>query len=391
MKRSRTALPQRHDRSRLVTNRRQSFSGSFLRTLWLALATFVMLAIVSGPVFAEVKLRVEARPIADPINVFVTVTNGNGAPVGGLTDQDFTVLVDGEPVVTPVTFSLTPIQDEQRRVSIIFAMDYSGSVRDVQDVVEQSVIEFLKTMQDGDYAGIMKFNTSLGAQVLAPGFVEIADEAVRQALIKAVTIAYSGSGSPVYVALKLAIEEFEAASALPNGPKAIVLVSDGRNNDASVTGPEVVTLANGEELSIFSVGVGNINFAAMTELAFQTGGQFYEAQDEEAVQDAYGAISTLLQNEYLLTFDSTIDDCEVHTVEVRVTGQNPATSTFTRCTAPGSSTPPPEGDVGGTPLPPPSDDTPPTSGGSGGGGSLGLLELIAGLSLLAFRRRLRLG
>ena len=385
MKRSRTTLSQPDERTRSQAEPRQSLSGRFLHPLWVAFATFVMLAIVSGPVFADVKLRVEARPIAEPINVFVIVTDGsdNGNPVGGLDETDFTVLVDGEPVLTPVTLSLTPSQDEQRRVSIIFAMDYSGSVSDVQDVVEQSVIEFLNTMQIGDYAGILKFNTLLGAQVLAPGFVEIADQDIREALVSAVSIPYEGSGSPVYVAVEVAIKQFEDASGLPNGPRAIVLVSDGRNNDPSVTGPEVVTLANGEELSIFSVGVGEINFAGMSELAFQTGGQFYEAKDEKAVEDAYSAISTLLQNEYLLTFNSDIKDCEVHEVEVRVTGFDPATSTFTRCTAPGSSTPEPEGDVGGTPLPPPSD------GGSGGGGAFAPLGLIAGLSLLALRRRLR--
>jgi VWFA-related protein len=390
MKRSRTTLSQPHEHTRPEAECRQSFSRRFLRLSWLALATFVMAAIVSGPVFAEVKLRVEARPIADPINVFVTVTNGNdnGTPVAGLDDTDFTVLVDGKPVVTPVTFSLSPILDEQRRVSIIFVMDYSGSVSDVQDTVEQSVIEFLNTMQLGDYAGILKFNTSLGPQVLAPGFVEIADEATRQALISAVTIPYLGSGTPIYVALELAIKQFTDASGLPNGPRAIVLVSDGLNNDPSVTGPTVVTLANGQDLSIFTVGVGDITFETMTELAFQTGGQFYEAQDAEAVTDAYSAISTVLQNEYLLTFASDITDCEVHTVEVRVTGQDPATSTFTRCNPPNTSTPPPEGNVGGTPLPPPSDNGG-SDGGSGGGGAFGPLGLIAGLSLLALGRRLR--
>jgi hypothetical protein len=89
MKRSRTTLSQPHEHTRSEADRRQSFSSRFLRPLWLALATFVMAAIVSGPVFAEVKLRVEARPITDPINVFVTVTNGNdnGTPVAGLTDS----------------------------------------------------------------------------------------------------------------------------------------------------------------------------------------------------------------------------------------------------------------------------------------------------------------
>jgi Ca-activated chloride channel homolog len=377
---------------RSQTTRRSSRAGSgslwpsTLRLMWYTLAVSLLATFVSVPVYAgegSVTLRVEARPIADPINVFVTVTNGDGAPVGGLTAADFTVLVDGVEVVSPA-FALSPIQDADRQVSIIFVMDYSGSTNDVRDVMEASVVDFIETMAIGDYAAIIKFNGDLGAQVLAPGFVQITGDAVRQSLKEAVTIGYVGRGSPVYDAVKLAIDQFnDNSTQLPAGPRAVVLISDGRDNSSAISPADLTAQANDSEVSIFSVGVGTINFAAMTELAFRTGGQFYEAQDGQAITDAYSAISTTLRNEYLLTFASDITDCNVHTVEVRVKDLHPATSTFTRCTVPGSSTPPPEGNVGGTTPPPPSA---PSNGG--GGGSVGLLELLAGVSLLALRRRL---
>jgi hypothetical protein len=76
----------------------------------------------------------------------------------------------------------------------------------------------------------------------------------------------------------------------------------------------------------------------------------------------------------LLTFTSTITDCSSHNLQVTVTSQEPATSSFTRCdTAP---PPPPPPTVGG--------------GGGGGGGAVGLLELGAGIALLALVRRRRM-
>jgi Ca-activated chloride channel homolog len=398
MKRSRTTLSQPHEHSRSEADRRQSFSSRFLRPLYLALATFVMLAIVSAPVFAEVKLRVEARPVTDPINVFVTVTNGNGAPVGGLTSADFTVLVDGVQVVSP-TFSLSPIQDSEQRVSIVFAMDYSTSTTEAQPAMEQSVLTFLQAMEVGDYAAIIKFNETNAQRVavLQP-FTMIDNGNGSSALAGAVTTPYAGSGSPVIDALMAAVQLFVPPAQLPAGPKVIILVSDGGDNTSEFTGSAVVDAALKQSISVFSVGVGPLDELVskrditgrklLQELTFQTGGQYYEAPDDQAIEDAYGTIATLLQNEYLLTFASSISDCNVHVVDVRVTDFDPATSTFTRCNLPNTSTPPPEGDVGGTPLPPPSNNDGSQTSDGGGGGAFGPLGLIAGLSLLALRRRL---
>jgi VWFA-related protein len=379
-------------------------SSRLLRPLWLALATFVMAAIVSGPVFAEVKLRVEARPVTDPINVFVTVTNGedNGTPVAGLDDSDFTVLVDGAEVLSSPTFSLSPIQDAEQQTSIVFAMDYSDSTKEVQPAMEQAVLAFLSTMVFGDYAAIIKFSGDSLEKVSVLQQLTMIDKASgSSALEGAVVTPYPGGGSPVVDAVAVAVQQFVSPPMpLPAGPKVVILVSDGGDNISESTGSTAAGAAIEQGISVFSVGVGPVldelvegreitGRQLLQEFAFQTGGQYYEAPDDEAIGDAYGTIATLLQNEYLLTFESDIKDCEVHTLEVQVTGFDPATSTFTRCNLPNTSTPPPEGDVGGTPSPPPSDDGGQTSD-NGGGGVFGPLGLIAGLSLLALRRRLRM-
>jgi VWFA-related protein len=401
MKRSRTTFSQPDERTRSEADRWQSLSSRFLSPLWFALATFVVLAIVSGPVFAEVKLRVEARPVTEPINVFVTVTNGGGNPVGGLDDTDFTVLVDGVEVVSP-TFSLSPNQDPDKQASVVFAMDYSSSTLSAQPAMEQAVLTFLDSMQIGDYAAIIKFNNTNTQRVavLQP-FTMIDNASGSSALEGAVRTPYSGSGSPVIDAIEVAVQQFvnRCEYHLLDGPKVVLLVSDGRDNVSEFELGKIVTDAIEEGISVFSVAIGAFSAPAsgtetggqlLREFAFQTGGQYYEAPDDQAIKEAYEAVSQLLQNEYLLTFPSAIDDCDEHTVEVRVTNQNPATSTFTRRTC-GTVTPPPTGDVGGTPAPPPAGDVggTPSTGGGGGGGAFGPLGLIAGLSLLALRRRLR--
>jgi len=42
-----------------------------------------MVALLAGPARADVELRVEALPISDPIEAFVTITDANGQPIEG--------------------------------------------------------------------------------------------------------------------------------------------------------------------------------------------------------------------------------------------------------------------------------------------------------------------
>jgi hypothetical protein len=163
-------------------------------------------------------------------------------------------------------------------------------------------------------------------------------------------------------------------------------------------------------ISVFSVGVGPLDDSSqereitgrqlLQEFAFQTGGQYYEAPDDQAIEERLRDDRNAAAER--ISADLRIQHHRLRCAHGRGAGdglQDPATSTFTRCNPPTPSTPPPEGDVGGTPPPPPSDDggarRPPadegqtSDNGGGGGGAFGPLGLIAGLSLLALRRRLR--
>lgn len=343
---------------------------------WLLMLAAILFANTAR---ADVALRVEARPIADPIEAFVTVTDTNGDPVPGLTAADFTVTLDGVDVpLTDITFTLPTSQDPNQKVSVVIAMDFSPSLQDAGlEDMQNAVISFINSMSPGDFAAIVKFNDSNPdrASVVQP-FTEIDDGgAGDSALISAVMAPYPGSGTNILDAIDVSIDHFNSPPApLPDGPKAVIVVTDGGENQSEVTRTEVIDSANGSSIPVFTIGVGIVEEAGLellTDLADQTGGDYLAAPTGPEIIAAYATISLLLNNEYLLIIPSTISDCDEHTLTVTVAGQaNAASTTFTRC----------------DPDPPP---PPPPPSGGGGGGAMGAIELIAGLGVLVALRRRR--
>ncbi len=301
-------------------------------------ALLAILASVAAPARAEVDVRVEARPATAPIQAFISVT-ANGNPVGGLQAGDFTVTIDGDPVtIPPENFTLPPTQDPNQHVSVVFTMDYSPSVVDAARAdMEQAVVNFIDSMNDGDFAAIVKFNNTNpnGASVVAP-FTEVVNGAGNNPNLEvAARSDYDGDGTNLLDALEVSLNHI-AATILPPGPKSIVLVSDGGEFDSLAEQSDVLALANANSIPIFTIGVADLSQPGFQELlellADDTGGDFFPAPTPENIAQAYEAILVRLNNEYLLTIANDFADCAVHVLEVTVTGQAPVSVPFTRRT-----------------------------------------------------------
>jgi VWFA-related protein len=321
-----------------------------------------------------VELRVEAAPVTSPIQAFLTVTGANGEPVPGLTLSDFTVTIDGAALTSPPSFTLPPNQDPAQKVSVVFAMDYSGSVTAAAlQEMQTAVTTFIGAMSDGDFAAIVKFSGSAGASLVQP-FTEI-NSTTKGQLNDVVMADYPSGRTNLLDALNLSINQFTPPTQLPPGPKAVIAVTDGGDNASQVVEGVVHDNARANSIPIFVIGVSTIiNPNLLTRLATLSGGDYIPAPNPADISAAYVTISELLNNEYLLSIQSSITDCNPHTLAVTValpSGQESASLAFVRCGAP----PPP-------PPPPPSG-----SGSSGGGGGVGAVALLGCLLALIARRR----
>jgi VWFA-related protein len=306
----------------------------FLRRCLAPLALLAGLAAM--PAQSAVDVRVEGRPASAPIQVYVRVTNG-GIPVTNLTFTDFDVAVDGvAEVLTGNQFTQPQAVDPNQNVSVVFVMDYTSSVTN-QFLAEMqtAVVNFIMAMEPGDMAAIIKFNETSGEQVIQ-AFTEIDDNSVNgndKLLIGAVAAAYPGDGSNILDATLLGVQQFTAAT-LPPGPKAVILVSDGRDSDSDIGQNGVINAANDLSVPIFTIGIGNPQtrgLEILTALSGDTGGEYVDATGGGDIGAAYESVRLLLTGEYLIEIPNGITDCAVHQLTVTVQGET-VTTPFTRRT-----------------------------------------------------------
>ena len=320
-----------------MTHRFARFAGralALVRPVSLCLVATIALVAQAR---ADVEVRVEGRPASDPVEAFVKVTDVNGDPVPGLNAGSFQVFVDGDLLaLAPGAVTLPQSQGGSQNVSVVLVMDYSGTVQSTALTALQTAAKgFINQMVAGDEAAIIKFNATRGPTVVHE-FVPIDGGANNASLEAAVDGNYSGTGTPLLDALFLAVNQFVTPPhPLPAGPKAIILVSDGGENQSDATQSAVIALANEHSIPVFTIGIGDVTQPGRTELmqglGDETGGVYYApAPNDEHIDDAYNAIADLLANEFLITFEDGITDCAQHTLRVEVTGEDPVEVQYTR-------------------------------------------------------------
>jgi VWFA-related protein len=310
---------------------------------WLTALVLLAAAFFAGPASAAIDLRVESRPIGNPIEAYVTVTDAAGNPVGGLTAGDFALTLDGNPItIQSGDFSLPPSANPDKNVSVVFVMDYSGSIEgDPRTAMVDAVVDFINAMNVDDYAAIIKFNSITGASIVQP-FTRIDGGTNTGVLVNAAMLSYpSPTDAPTnfYDAVNVALDHFVSPPAdvtLPSGPRAVVAISDGKDNASVNTLNFIIDKASSLGIPLFTIAAGTPGTTGsnvMNSLAARTGGNYISAPTSTEVEGAYATISSRLDNGYLLSFVSSITDCNPHTLAVTVAGQGTQSTNFTRCDA----------------------------------------------------------
>jgi VWFA-related protein len=200
-------------------------------------------------------------------------------------------------------------------VSMILALDASGSMRRAASAVVEAAKEFVATLRPQDSLGLLLF---ADRSVLAHDL-----STVRDATIKTIDSYTALGGTALYDGLWDGLTRLRVVE----GRRAIVVLSDGRDEDNPGTGPgsvktaqEIFDIIREADTAIFPIGLGpNIDRAFLERLAEVSGGEAYFPEGVDQLKEDYRRVVENLRRRYVLSYTSTNGDRngEWRDVEIR--------------------------------------------------------------------------
>jgi VWFA-related protein len=236
--------------------------------------------------------------VTDEHRQFVDVTMG-----------DLEVVEDG------IAQMVDTFQEAVDPVSIVMALDSSGSMRRSAELVKQTARDFVLAVRPEDklatimFADQAKFAHGLGTN--------------RQNSLDAIDKYVALGGTALYDALWNSLMTLKGVA----GRRAVVVLTDGRDENNPGTAPgsvhkfeEVLALSRDVGATIFTIALGtNLDRAVLDMLAATSGGASYFAADTSTLGEQFQRVVENLRRRYVLSYVSTnsTHDGEWRKVEVR--------------------------------------------------------------------------
>jgi VWFA-related protein len=233
------------------------------------------------------------------VTVYVSVTNAAGEPVG-VDPATIQIQENGQPM-TPVDMRGGG-QGQADPLTTMLVIDISGSMEKNGKIAaaKESAKAYVSQMRPGDQAGLITFDTQV--YTVQPVTTDTA------ALIAAIDGLKTGSDTAMYNALTEAGKSLEGVA----GRKAIILLSDGMDNQSQNTADDVINTIGPSGLTISAIGFGDASAAGqagidetgLKSLTEKAGGLYSYASDQAALTALYQQFGRTLQSEYAITYVS---------------------------------------------------------------------------------------
>lgn len=228
------------------------------------------------------------------VNVFVNVTDHNGAIVGGLTKDDFAISEDGR----PQKISLFERQSAVP-LAMTLAIDTSGSVKKDMSEEAGAAKRFARAIvRPQDQMSVLQFATNVSVLTPFTNNLSRIDHAL-------------GDLHPDWAtALYDAICDGSKALGGKEGRKVLVLISDGDDTVQNSTYGQALAAALRNEVMIYSLidvpiaasaGRDTGGEHALITLSEQTGGKYYYV-DAHGLDAAFQKVSDDLRTQYLIGY-----------------------------------------------------------------------------------------
>ena len=253
--------------------------------------------------------RLLAKVEVNLVELNVSVLDEAGRFAKGLAKGDFAVLEDGAPQEL-AAFEFA----ESLPMALGLVLDGSGSMDKSMPLVKQAATEFVSNLVgERDKGFVVEFRER--PTLLAPM------TSSRASLIRAIGETRAGGATAFHDSVVLGLYQFRSLA----GKKALVVLTDGKDNHSSTDWPTLKRYARTASVPIFVVGLDLGLFdmglkSRLKELAEDTGGEAFFIGGAKELPAIYRKIETEVRSQYFLSYltESKKGPDELRTVEVRV-------------------------------------------------------------------------
>lgn len=212
-----------------------------------------------------------------------------------LSAADLTVLEDG------VAQTVDAFSEAVAPLSIVMLLDTSGSMRRALPAAQQAARSFVTALRPTDPLTLVRFSDRV--------IVEHDWSDRRQTTLDSIDRLDATGGTALFDALHAAMSLLKQRA----GRRAVVLLSDGRDENNPGTGPgsehtlaEVLALIRETDTVVYAIGLGaNVDRVALEQIAERSGGVASFPAEAEALADEYRRVIDELRRRYVLGYTST--------------------------------------------------------------------------------------
>jgi VWFA-related protein len=239
------------------------------------------------------------------VELFTAALDKKGHPVEGLSQKDFAVAEDG---VKQTISRFEKVEDLPIHAAVV--LDTSASMEKALPEARNAALGFLKdAIQPKDRAAVITFNDhpNIGVKfsndidTLAGGLAGLKAE----------------RGTSLWDTIIFTLFYFNGVK----GQRAILLLSDGRDEGSSFTFDDALEAARRAGVTIYAIGLGaDIEKKKLGKLSEETGGRAFFIKSTDELPGIYSTIQEDLRSQYLIAYQSTNTGNEntFRTVDVKV-------------------------------------------------------------------------
>jgi VWFA-related protein len=246
----------------------------------------------------------------------VSVTDDQGKPISGLTQDNFKIYEDGREQ------AIYSFQPENVPATVGLVIDNSGSMLNKRTQVINAALTFLKESNPADEVFILNFNERIWM-----GLPESVSFSNDLSLLKSALMATRAAGkTALYDAIGRGLTHLEKGS---RQRKALVVLSDGGDTASQLDFDDALDRVRKSNATVYAIGIldpyqRDRNPGILTKITKAGGGEAHFPHGLSDLPEIWGKIAGGIRSQYTLGYYSTNRkaDGKFRKVTIKATGKN---------------------------------------------------------------------